>query len=138
TGWRWGLWVGLGELALRLVHRPGEAVHLDVLVRRNLVPKALHDLLLREFLDLFPAGSAGDEVDLRDLEQLLQDQVAAAVAVDEGREGALLRKFLNRLRNVGPLDRDRVLDPGAQEVQDILAALDDDDRIAVRDVRTGG
>src|SRR5205823_9074202 len=28
TGWRWGLLAGLGELALRLVHRPGEAVHL--------------------------------------------------------------------------------------------------------------
>src|SRR6267378_8129073 len=56
-----GPWLGTGlrptrglrfwELGLRLVDLAGEAVHLDVLVRGDLVPQALHDLLLRELLD---------------------------------------------------------------------------------------
>src|SRR6266508_3537179 len=77
---------GLRQLGFRLVDLAADkAVHLDVLVRRDLVPQALHDLLLRELLDLLAARRARDEVDFRDLEQLLQDQVAAAVSVHEGR-----------------------------------------------------
>src|SRR6266571_2907643 len=128
----------LRELGFRLVPLAREAVHLDVLVRGDLVPQALHDLFLRELLDLLAAWRARDEVDFRDLQQLLQDEVAAAVSVDEGREGAFFRELLDRLRDVRPFDRDRVLDPRAQQVQDVLTALDDDDRIAVRDVRPGG
>src|SRR6266571_2083702 len=129
---------GLGEVGFRLVPLAREAVHLDVLVCGDLVPQTLHDLLLRELLDLLAAGRARDEVDFCDLQELLQDEVAAAVAVDEGRERAFLREFLDRLRDVRPFDRDRVLDAGAQEVQDVLTALDDDDRVAVRDVRPRG
>src|SRR5207244_8581349 len=39
----------LGKFGLGLVDLAGEAVHLDVLVCWNLVPQALHDLLLLEF-----------------------------------------------------------------------------------------
>ena len=42
----------LGEVGLGFVDLARQAVHLDVLVRRDLVPQGLHDLLLRELLDL--------------------------------------------------------------------------------------
>src|SRR6058998_946974 len=127
-----------GELRLRLVDLAREAVHLDVLVRGDLVPQALHDLLLGELFDFLAPRGAGDEVDLCHLEEFLQDQVATAVPIDECGERPLFRELLDRLRDVRPFDRDRVLDPRPEEVQDILAPLDDDDRVAVGDVRSGG
>src|SRR5881296_1211649 len=126
------------KLGLRFVHLAGEAVHLDVLVRGDLVAQALHDLLLRELLDFLATRGAGDEVDLRHLEEFLQDEVPAAVAVDEGGERPFFRELLDRLRDVRAFHGDRILDPRAKEVQDVLAPFDDDDRVAVGDVRSGG
>src|SRR2546426_942528 len=125
-------------VVLGLVHLAREAVHLHELLRGDLVPQGLRELLLGELLDLASPRGAGDEVHLGDLEEFPQDEVPAAVPVHEGRDDLLLRQLLDRLRDVRPLDRDRVLDPGPQEVQDVLASLDDDDRVAVRDVRPRG
>src|SRR2546428_11202525 len=143
-----GPWLGTGlrptrglrfwELGLRFVDLTGEAVHLDVLVRRDLVPQALHDLLLCELLDFLASRGAGDEVDLGHLEQFLQDQVSAAVAIDEGGERSFFRELLNRLRDVRPFDGDGILDPRSKQVQDVLAPFDDDDRVAIGNVRPGG
>src|SRR3989454_2211119 len=127
-----------GELGLCFVDVAGETVHLDVLIRRDLVPQALHDLLLRELFDFLASRGTGDEVDLGHLEEFLQDQVSAAVAIDEGGERSFFRELLDRLRDVRPLDRDGILDPRPEEVQDVLAPFDDDDRVAVGDVRSGG
>src|SRR5437870_1297271 len=106
----------LRELRLGLVDLAGEAVHLDVLVCGNLVPQALHDLLLRELLDFLASRGARDEVDFRHLEEFFQDQISTAVSVDEGGERPFFRELLNRLRDVRPLDGDRVLDPRSEEV----------------------
>src|SRR3989449_643235 len=128
----------LGELGLCFVDVAGETVHLDVLIRRDLVPQALHDLLLRELFDFLASRGAGDEVDFGHLEKFLQDQVSAAVAIDEGGERSFFRELLNRLRDVRPFDRDGILDPRSKQVQDVLAPLDDDDRVAIGNVRAGG
>src|SRR5213594_2577699 len=106
----------LRELRLGLVDLAGEAVHLDVLVCGNLVPQALHDLVLRELLDFLASRGARDEVDFRHLEEFFQDQISTAVSVDEGGERPFFRELLNRLRDVRPLDGDRVLDPRSEEV----------------------
>src|SRR2546425_1132738 len=106
----------LRELRLGLVDPAGEAVHLDVLVCGNLVPQALHDLLLRELLDFLASRGARDEVDFRHLEEFFQDQISTAVSVDEGGERPFFRELLNRLRDVRPLDGDRVLGPRSEEV----------------------
>ena len=126
-----GLLVGV------LVAGHGEPVHLHVLVPGHLVPEALDDLLGGELLDLVGARRAGDEVDLGDLEELPEDQLSAPVAVDEGGGDPLAGELLDGLGDAGPLDGDGVLDAGLEEVEDVGAALDDDDGLGVLHVGSG-
>src|SRR2546427_3559493 len=127
-----------GELGLCFVDLAGETVHLDVLIRRDLVPQALHDLLLRELFDFLASRGTGDEVDLGHLEKFLQNQVSAAVAIDEGGERSFFRELLNRLRDVRPFDREGILVPRSKQGQYVLPPFDDDDRVAIGNVRPGG
>ena len=112
-----------------------EPAHLEVLVDGDLVPQALQELLLGQFLDLAAARGAGDEIDVHRLEHLAEDQLARAVPVREDGDGLSAREVLHRLGDARPLDRDDVLDPAAQQVQHVRAALDDDERVRLVDVR---
>ncbi len=91
-----------------------------------------------ELLYLLTSGSLGNEVDLRHLEKLLEDQVPTTVAVHEGRHHFLLRDGHDRLRHRRALHSDGVLDAGLEEVQDVRPALHHDDGVGVCDVRSGG
>src|SRR3990172_3822613 len=94
-----GLWPLAPLLARRMfwplllgpVDLTGEARHLDVLIRGNLVPEGLHDLLLRQLFNLSAPRGPRDEVDFCNLQQLAQDQVATPVAIDERGDDFLLR-----------------------------------------------
>lgn len=115
-----------------------ESRHLEVLLDGDLVPQALHELLLRELLDLAAARGPRDEVDVHRLEHLAEDQLARAVAVGEDGDGLPAGEVLHGLRDARPLDGDAVLDPAPQEVQHVRAALDDDQRVGLVDVGAGG
>ena len=65
-------------------------------------------------------------------------KIAAAVAVDERGHDALLAQVLDGPGYVRSAHGDGVLDAGLEEVQDVAAALHDDDGVRVVDVGAGG
>src|SRR5207245_3899340 len=110
-----------GELRLRLVDLAREAVHLDVLVRGDLVPQALHDLLLGELFDFLASRGAGDEVDLCHLEEFPQDQLATAVPIDERGERPLSPPLPDPPRPLRPFAPPPLLAPPPPPVPHTLA-----------------
>ena len=123
--------VGRGDRLARVPRLDHEVVG-DLLAERR------QRLLAREVLDALAGGRDRDVVDVADLGQLLQDQVAAAVAVKEGGGRSMTGEFGHGVGDVGALDRHDVLDAVAEQGEDVGTTLDDDDRIALGDPRPGG
>ncbi len=111
---------------------------LDELLRGELVPHRLHDLLLRELLDLARVGGLRNEVHVRGLQELLEQQLPAAVPVHERGHDAFVGQLLDRLGDAGAFRRDRVLDAVREQVRHVASSLDDDDGIRGGDVRARG
>ena len=103
--------------------------------RGDLPPEHLQDVAPREVLDGPSRRREGDEVDIADLKQLPEDQLAAAVAVDEDGRRPLGRQVGDRRGHVGALDGDGVFDAVLQQLPHVGASLDDDDRIGALDAR---
>jgi hypothetical protein len=91
----------------------------------------------REVLDRPSLGGEGDVVHVPDLYEFAEDQLSAAVAVEEGRHVALLGERGDGVGDVRPLHGDGVLDAVAEQRQHVGAALDDDDGVGAVHVRTG-
>lgn len=91
-----------------------------------------------KFLDGLTCRGERDVVDFTHLLEFLENQVAAAVAVEKRRDGSVASKFCDRVGNVRSLDCDCVFDAVLEQGEHVGAAFDDDDRVAVGDSRTRG
>lgn len=122
--------VGGGDGLARAVRTRDEIVG-DLLAERR------QRRLAREVLDTFSCGRDRDVIDVSHLAELLQDEVAAAVAVEEGGRRALLGECGHRIGHVRSLDRDSVFDAVAQQGEHVRSPLDHDDRVGLGDPRPG-
>jgi hypothetical protein len=92
----------------------------------------------REVLDLLAVGSPDDLLYLHDLRELLLDEVAAPVPVEDGYDPLLPAEVDNCLRYARAFHGDDVLDASPEEEDDVCPAFHDVDAVCGVNARPCG